>query len=1010
MGTLTGPLMLIAARIRRRPQRWLAPALGIALASGFAGAVAADGTIAGDQAARSVLSGLSPLDRAVTITWQGPVTAAVRAQAERALLGLGFGAPARTDVVLLNPVRLSGVVVRPAAIYPLSRWASWGELARLGPCRPRSCPVLDATGTGAPAMLAAAGVRMLVVGRAALRSAAPLGFVPSKQGNQPPVVLTDDVEGLDALAGLSGVYRTYSWTALLPTASLTSWRLPATERRLQQVQAELALQGTQFTLTAPFDGLDAARAQAGAAPTRLLLAGGGALAALGLFLILAAGALRPDQRADLERLQRAGARTSHSVLFVVGESAWVSALGLLLGAGLAVAAGAVIASGAGVPVGGALTHSLIRPLGALALAGALVCTTALLSLALTVRSRHVADVVAVAAVAAVALALGAGSGDAGSLALLLAPLCCLAAGVITLRAAGTLLRGGERLARRGPLPLRLALVGLARAPDAPALATAFIAVTVGLGGFALAYRATLLRGTADQAANAVPLDATVSPSADFTTPLQVASLSSWSRLAGGAVLPVRTTEAIYAGGGQAVTVPALGVPAAGLPMLHGWRASDGSAPMSELAHRLLPPGPVRVPGPLLPAGARWLSVRVASPGVGVTVTADLRDPSGVVEQLTLGTAGARPETLRARIPEGRWEVEALELDEPTGLEATNGHQSAENPAPPRQSSATVTLGPIDASPTSGGDPTISGLDGWRGVGAAAPTAGRHASAAATGPHASAATSPHTSAATFRFLTSGVPGIIRPPQPSDARPVPVLADPQTAATASGDGRLSLTVDDLPVTARVVGVLRRFPTVASGAAGFVVADEAVLASALDAQLPGQGQADELWISTAHPDRLRAALGAGAFAQLGASFRGDVEHRLLSAPTARAVLGTLVAATVLSAVLAVLGLLVSMGGAARDERVERDLEAQGIGPRGLRRELRLRLLVAAVLGVSVGLGVAVLLTRLAVATVRAAGPVAVPEPPLVTVEPWGALALWGLVAIAALTVAVRGEEALR
>ena len=78
---------------------------------------------------------------------------------------------------------------------------------------------------------------------------------------------------------------------------------------------------------------------------------------------------------------------------------------------------------------------------------------------------------------------------------------------------------------------------------------------------------------------------------------------------------------------------------------------------------------------------------------------------------------------------------------------------------------------------------------------------------------------------------------------------MLTDPQTAAAAGPDGRIALTVDGLPVVARVAGVLSRFPTLA-GQAGFVVADEATLAAALDAQLPGQGLPDELWISTAHP----------------------------------------------------------------------------------------------------------------------------------------------------------------
>src|SRR5712691_5744917 len=149
------PLMLAAARGRRRPARWLLPALGIALAVAFAAGVAAESQIAGDESARSVLDQTSPLDSEVRVTWQGAVSPAVADQARALLRSLGLGA--QTEVVLMNPVRLEGVVVRPAAIAPLGRWLPGTGLAgtglagtglagtglsRLGPCRPENCPML----------------------------------------------------------------------------------------------------------------------------------------------------------------------------------------------------------------------------------------------------------------------------------------------------------------------------------------------------------------------------------------------------------------------------------------------------------------------------------------------------------------------------------------------------------------------------------------------------------------------------------------------------------------------------------------------------------------------------------------------------------------------------------------------------------------------------------------------------------------------------------------------------
>jgi hypothetical protein len=982
MRSLLAPLMLVAARARRRPARWLLPALGIALAAAFAAGVAAQSQVAGDKSARSVLEGTSPLDREVRVTWQGVVSPGVADQARALLTGLGLGA--QTEVVLLNPVRLSGVVVRPAAIAPLGRWLSGGPLSRLGPCRPQDCPMLLAGGGRVPPALTAIGVRIQVTGSAPLRPAVPLGFVPAG-ANAMPVLVTWDIAGLESLPGLSGVYRTHSWLAPLAIARLRGWQLAGAEDRLARAQARLLLSGSQFSLSAPFAALDQARAEAGAAPQRLLLAGGGAIAALALFIVLAGGGLRRDQRAELDRLRAAGARPRHCVLFVAAESGWLCAAALSVGVAAGIGAAALLASREGEPAGAILMHSLITPAGAVALGTGWLAATALLGVLVLARGARLTDMLAVAAASALVAALAWGTGSDHALALLLAPLGCAAVGVLTFRAAGMVLRGAERVARGGPVLARLALVNLARSPAMPALAIAFIAVATGLGGFALAYRSTLVRSAADQAADRVPLDALVSPGPDFRTPLELAPLQRWEALAAGPVLPVRRTDANYTSGGGTVTVPALGVPAGGLTRIQGWRESDGSAPLAALARLLEPPGPVRVPGPVLPAGARWLTLRASSPGLGVDVTADLRDPQGMIRQVGFGTAGAGRSLLRAPVPPGRWELEALELDEPTGLAITNGHQNGENPAAATQGQARVVLGPLLALQASGRSLLSVPLGAWRGAGAAATSAPAAGTAATSAAHGSGAV------AIVGFAESGTPGVLRPAQPTDTHPVAVLADPQTAAAAGPGGRVALTVDGLPVTARVVGVLGRFPALPSDAAGFVVADEATLSAALDAQLPGQGRPDELWIGTGHAGRLRAALGNGAFAQLDATFRADLDRQLRDAPVARGVLGTLIAATALSVVLAVVGLLAALAGGTRDERAESDLAEQGVGPRGLRAELRLRLVLASVLGVLAGFGIAVLLTRLAVASVRAVGDVASPRPPVVTVVPWAELAAW-------------------
>jgi hypothetical protein len=977
--------MTAAARGRRRPARWLLPALGIALAAAFAAGVAAQAQVAGDQSARSVLGAAAPIDSQVRVTWTGPVTPAVTEQAQALLRGLGLGSS--TEVLLMNQVRLSGIVVRPVAIAGLARWLPGPLPGALGPCRPQRCPMLLVGGgppSEVPSALTAAGVNIQVVGSVPLRSAVPLGFAPSSS-DAGPVLTTWDVAGLDALPGLSGLYRTHSWLAPITIARLRWWQLAGVEDRLERSQARLLVSGSQFSLSAPFTTLDEARAQASVAPRRLLLAGGGAITALAIFIVLVGGGLRRDQRAELDRLRNAGARTRQCVMFVAAESGWLCAAALGAGAAAGIGTAALLASSQGEPVGAIVTHSVITWAGLITLIAGWLAATVLLGALVLVRNARLTDMLAVAAASALVAALAAGTGSEQALALALAPLCCAAAGVLTFRAAGAVLRGAERVARGGPVLPRLALVNLARSPAVAALAIAFIAVATGLGGFALAYRSTLIRSAADQAADQVPLDALVSPGPDFNTPLQVAPLQRWQALASGTVLPVRRTDANYTTGGGTVTIPALGIPAAGLAGIHGWRSSDGSAALTTLARRLQPAGPVRVPGPELPAQAQGLSLRASAQGFAVEVTADLRDPQGAIRQVALGTASAGGAVLRAAVPPGQWELEALELDVPTGLAITNGHQNGENPAAATQATARVSLGPLLVQPARG-QPVPVPLGAWRGVGAASTTA---RTASDTG-------------AVVAFSSIGEPGVLRPAQPTDTHPVPVLVDPQTAASAGPGGDMALTVDGLPVTARVVGVLERFPTVDSGSAGFVIADEATLAAALDAQLPGQGRPDELWIAAAHLAPLRAALQREPLAQLDSSFRADLDNQLRDAPVARGALGTLIAATALSVALAVVGLLTALLGGARDERAAGDLAEQGAGPRALRVELRVRLTLATVLGVLAGLGIAVLLTRLAVASVRAAGTVADPVPPVVTVVPWVQLAAWGAGTLAVLALA--------
>ncbi|MGZ6636424.1 MAG: hypothetical protein ACXVII_26300 [Solirubrobacteraceae bacterium] len=554
--------MLVLARARRHPERWAMPMLAMALAVAFAGAVAAEAVIVGDHAARAVLTRTSPPDRTVRLTWAGPLTPAVTRQARRVLAQPGLGLA--TQVLALNPARIGGVIVRPAAIAPLARWLPASAVRRLGSCRPADCPMLLAGGGRTPAIVTTAGVRIRVVGAASLTSAVPLGYAPAFDG-QSPVLVTSDIEGLDGLSGLGGIYRTHN-CAPLQVAGVHSWQLSDVETRLQRAQSALAGTQGQFELTAPLAALDDARTQASAAPTRLLLVGGGVLVSLLLFVLLTAVGIRQEQQLELARLRVVGGRPVHGVVFVVAEAAWMCGLAFVVGYAVAVVLAAILAGYADEPVGALLSHSLLTAGALLAAIAAWLLATALVAASVLIRGPRVLDILAVAAVSTLVAGLLLGSGSAHAWTGLLVPLCCLASGLVLFRFTGRILRAGDGLARRsGSVTVRLALVSLARSGGPAAAAIAFMAVSTALAAFALSFRATLIRGTADQAANRVPLDALVAAGPDFVTPLDVAPLDRWRELSRGKVFPVRRTQATYLGGAASVTVPMLGVPAAGSP-------------------------------------------------------------------------------------------------------------------------------------------------------------------------------------------------------------------------------------------------------------------------------------------------------------------------------------------------------------------------------------------------------------------------------------------------------------
>jgi hypothetical protein len=264
--------------------------------------------------------------------------------------------------------------------------------------------------------------------------------------------------------------------------------------------------------------------------------------------------------------------------------------------------------------------------------------------------------------------------------------------------------------------------------------------------------------------------------------------------------------------------------------------------------------------------------------------------------------------------------------------------------------------------------------------------------------------------TIRYTLTGVVTTrVRPSQPVDREPVPVLVTPRLAAAADPRGLLPLQISGEQLSVRVVGELRRFPGVEGQA---VVGDAEALAAAVNLERPGAGRVNEVWLRLTDPDRATEVdrrLAAKPFNVLTIESRHALEADARRDPIAH---GTLLALAVAAAValgLALAGILLTVLGDLRDERGELfDLEAQGAAPSLLRRIVRLRALTVAVAGLAAGalagIALAAAVTDLVGLTARATAP----EPPLVldvdALVVLAAVAVYALAAVALVLTATR------
>jgi hypothetical protein len=962
----------------------------VALALAMSVAVLGGGLVARQQALGRALAAVPAPARAFQVDRFGVLDQADfardDAQARRALAVLGPG-PIRR-LIFFRELRVQGELVALAAVDDLAHSVSLrsGRLPRA--CTPASCELLQ-VGGGGDKRLDDGNLHLRRVGVASLRDPALATSLSAASGAT--LLLAPNVEALQRLSALNLFYRVYSWIAPLRARRLRTWDVNHVLAGESGAQQTLEAADSNFRLSGPDSALLDSSRRGRIAVKRLALIGGETSALLLGFAAIAAIGLRRGIGSERRRLWARGARRWQIWFAIGGEIGAMTLAGALLGLAFGAVVVVAISAAADFSVGAILEHSLLEGSVVAALAIGWLVITALVGLTTATEDREaprrrigVADVAAVGAVATIAVALSRGALNPDSVAsgntvllLVLPALVCFVVAVVLARLLAPAMRLAERLTRERSISLRLAVLALVRAPSRTVVSCAFVAVALGLALFAASYRATLDHGAADQAAFEVPLDFTVSEGSKLVRPLDAAPLARYEQVGGRSrAYEVLRTSATTPGSGSSVLSPvALGITAAATRRLH-WRSDFSPLSPETIARRLAPNGEPRLAGVPLPAGATTVSVPARIRGTALDVRLVVRDGRGRTKVLPLGVLPKRTPILSAHIPRGTTQLVGLELMLPANEQFFTAHRQAEL--------ATVPGGQLALGPLRAGGRLVTTWRGWAfPPGRVARRAGRVQ-------------------LTYAFQDTGARLVFRPAQKTDGRPMPVIASADVARAAGGvGGRTVLNFQDTTVPARVVGVATRAPTLGSGP--FVLADAGWLSTAIDANAPGEGRPNEVWLSTPYNRAVAAALRKPPFSSLVVASRAGIEHRLATDPLAHATAMALAAGGIVALLLATLGFWVAIVSELRDERSDLfDLEAQGLPPASLRAQVRTRGVILLTIGLAGGIVLAALLSRLVVSLVRVAATTSLPQPPLRLDDAWLVSGL-GTLLLALLALAV-------
>lgn len=1003
---LEGTGGLVAARLRRRPGQWLSIGGAVAAAVALVGILAGLSVGATDQALRRTLGALDPWDRAVQVSIFSPSdrdagTYDDDARAAIDALGNRVGAPVAG--VLFNRARdihnLDAPDIQILAADDLGRWTSLAGGRRPAPCRASPCEaLLISQGRAAdalPATVTIAGLDLRIVGRGTLTSSLPvgrpdlnanetLGLDPYDTAADPPpaFLLVDGTRSAAALPGLDTVGRSYRWTAPVDPPTVHPWTVGETSDAVGRLERKLAATTFDFGVRTPADAIATELARGKTAAGRLQLIGALAVAVLVAFAVFAGMVVRPDVALEVRRLRRSGATRARVAGFLGLEILAPVAGAAVVGLGFASIVVAVVAVGSGTPVEPLLREALLAP-GTLAITVGVALTAALGVLVGVLFTPHrgfavgfLPGVVAVGAIVGWQLVAGEGLADQLVRGALGGPVLVLLPAALGFGIAGLFLavvpvafRVLARRAGRARLPVRLALLSLARDSPRPAATLTLLALSLGALVFAVAYGDTVRRGIADQAAFEAGAD------------LRVAEAGTGLILAG-TVVPVQR----YAGLGPGVDawpvlrrtasvgpdgdVTLLGVDPTSVERLAGWRSDFSELTPAEIARRLAVSGEFTMPGHRLTAGARSIAFDLELTGDPVKLQATLATATGDFADVFLGTFLAGPTRIDVPLPAG------VDRGTVVGI---------------RVSDSLLVAGP--AHPGSLGRSTLrfTGLGGLTADGAPVEAE----------------------------VGGTVEKLIRAPLPTDGLAIPAIVSPDVAAAADADGTLALSLGRSVIRVRVAGTATRFPTVLGEHERFVVAAYAPLLLAVNGVRPGSGHPDEMWIRTADAAtaaRVADSLSRPPFRAATVRSRFAVMAERTADPFAGALVGALLAAALAGLALAGLGLALGVVADLRDESGElADLEVQGVPASTLRALAQARTALLAVGGIAAGLVAGVALTAVTTSALALAAGATIPVPSLRIVLPWPTLIAVAVVPLvaASLLVAVlsrRGRWASR